>query len=172
MTETVQTSNASNSVNSSNTNTSSKGKSRDPFLDILRKSRTTFNKQIIRNAEMKKTAIQHVLKLSDKDGNMDNLVFLGNFYDRVNYRLLDSNRFVSDCVNLGLVPFNVAQHVIFDGNKKLDEVLTVGVHKVYGNEILKMKEPIFSKEELGAGKINPIPSGSEDISDNSEGLVA
>lgn len=86
---------------------------------------------------------------------MDDLVFLGNFYDTVEFRLLDSNRFVKDCQRLGLNAFNVAQHVVFDGNKKLDEVLVSGLEKAYGNEVLKMKEPIFSKEELEQGKILP-----------------
>lgn len=146
------------------TNTSKK-RTRNPFLEILRKSRTTFNKQIIRDAQMKKSAIEHVLKTSDKDGNMDDLVFRGNFYDMVTYRLLDSNRFVNDCKSLGIDPFNVAQHVIFDGNQKLDEVLNLGINSVYNNEILKMKEPIFTKEELEEGKINPKSSGSNGVSD-------
>lgn len=144
-----------NSDKSSNTTKNSKKGARNPFLEILRKSRNTFNKQIIRNAQVKKSAIEHTLKLSDKDSEDERNVFLGNFYDMVEYRLLDSNRFTRDCDALGLNAFNVAQHVIFDGNKKLDEVLTFGLNKAYGNEVLKMKEPVFSKEELEKGRVCP-----------------
>lgn len=145
-----------NSSNSSSSTKPSKKSVRKPFLEILRKSRNTFKKQIIRNAQMKKSAIEHTLKLSDKDSQDEKNVFLGNFYDMVEYRLLDSGRFIRDCGRLGLDSFNVAQHVIFDGSKRLDEVLVVGIEKAYGNEILKMKEPIFSKEELERGRICPI----------------
>lgn len=150
-----------NSVANSGNNTSDstklskKARARNPFLEILRKSRNTFNKQIIRDAQMKKSAIEHVLKLSDKDANMDNIVFLGNFYDMVVNRLMDSSRFVRDCERLGIDAFSVAQHVIFDGNKKLDEVLVSGLEHAYGNEVVKMREPIFSREELKQGKICP-----------------
>lgn len=145
--------NVANSDNVSNSTKKSKKNARNPFLEILRKSRNTFKKQIIRDAQMKKSAIEHTLKLSDKDANEENLVFLGNFYDVVEYRLLDSNRFIKDCERLGLTTFNVAQHVVFDGNKKLDEVLVYGLDKAYGNEVLKMREPIFTKEELQQGKV-------------------
>lgn len=144
------------SSNLSLSNKFSKKSVRSPFLEILRKSRTTFKKQIIRDAQMKKFAIEHTLKLSDKDSQDEKNVFLGNFYDMVEYRLLDSNRFTKDCADLGVNPFNVAQHVTFDGNKRLDEVLVLGLKKAYGNEVLKMKEPIFSKEELEKGRICPV----------------
>lgn len=68
---------------------------------------------------------------------------------------MDSRRFTNDCERLGLNAFNVAQHVIFDGNKKLDEALNFGLEKAYGNELIKMKEPIFTREELEQGKIRP-----------------
>jgi len=129
-------------------------KARNPFLVILGDSRNTFKKQIIRNAQMKKSAIEHTLKVSDKDTNGENLVFLANFYDVVKNRLLDSNRFTKDCERLSLTAFNVAQHVVFDGNKKLDEVLVFGLEKAYGNEVSKMKEFIFTKEELQQGKVS------------------
>ncbi|MBK5721563.1 hypothetical protein JGH11_11840 [Dysgonomonas sp. Marseille-P4677] len=128
-----------NSDKSSNITKSSKKNARNPFLEILRKSRNTYKKQIIRDAQVKKSAIEHTLKVSDKDTNMEDIVFLANFYDMVEYRLLDSNRFTRDCERMGLNAFNVAQHVIFDGNKKLDEVLTFGLDKAYGNELIKMK---------------------------------
>jgi hypothetical protein len=144
------------SGNSSSSTKLSKKSVRNPFLEILRKSRTTFKKQIIRDAQMKKSAIEHTLKLSDKDSDDERNVFLGNFYDMVEYRLLDSNRFIKDCEALGVNPFNVAQHVVFDGNKRLDEVLVLGLRKAYGNEVLKMREPIYSKEELEKGRICPV----------------
>lgn len=84
-----QVANSDNSSN--NTKASKKKNARNPFLEILRKSRNTFKKQIIRDAQMKKSAIEHTLKLSDKDANEENFVFLGNFYDMVENRLLDSN---------------------------------------------------------------------------------
>lgn len=128
-------------------------KTRNPFLDTLSKARNVYKKQINRDAQTKKAAIGHILKLSDKDSNMDDLVFLANFYDIVYNRLLDSNRFLKDCADLGLNSFNIAQHVAFDGNKKLDEVLTVGIKQAYGNELVKMKEPIYTETELNAAKV-------------------
>lgn len=143
-----------NDGNHTQVNQNSKKKSaRNPFLELLRKSRTTFKKQIIRDAQMKKSAIEHTLKINDLDRDDERKVFLGNFFDLVEYRLLDSNRFSSDCVRLNLIAFNVAQHVIFDGNKKLDEVLAFGLEKAYGNEVVKMREPIFSKQELEEARI-------------------
>lgn len=159
MTVETQNNGVANSDKSSSSTKPSKKNARNPFLEILRKSRTTFKKQIIRNAQVKKSAIEHNLKLLDKDSIEEKNVFLGNFYDTVEYRLLDSNRFIKDCERLGLNAFNVAQHVVFDGNKKLDEVLVSGLEKAYGNEVLKMKEPIFSKEELEQGKILPQVKG-------------
>ena len=153
MTNNSQINEVANGGNSSNGTKNSKKKTRNPFLEILRKSRNTYKKQIIRDAQMKKSAIEHTLKVSDMDNNNEDNVFRGNFYDIVEYRLLDSNRFTKDCKDLGLNAFNVAQHVVFDGNKKLDEVLTFGLERAYGNEILKMEEPIFTKEELQQGKV-------------------
>ena len=151
---------ANNGDNVSNVTKKSKKKTRKPLLEILSKSRSTFKKQIIRDAQMKKSAIEHTLKLSDKDTNEENLVFLGNFYDMVENRLLDSNRFTKECERLGLDAFSVAQHIVFDGNKKLDEVLIFGLEKTYSNEIIKMKESIFTKEELQQGKVSV--KGNED----------
>lgn len=143
-----------NGGNNTQGNQNSKKKNaRNPFLELLRKSRTTFKKQIIRDAQMKKSAIEHTLKINDLDRDDEKKVFLGNFFDIVEYRLLDSNRFINDCARLNLNAFNVAQHVIFDGNKKLDEVLTFGLEKAYGNEVVKMREPIFSKQELEEARI-------------------
>ncbi len=159
MTVETQNNGVANSDKSSSSTKPSKKNARNPFLEILRKSRTTFKKQIIRNAQVKKSAIEQNLKLLDKDSIEEKNVFLGNFYDTVEYRLLDSNRFIKDCERLGLNAFNVAQHVVFDGNKKLDEVLVSGLEKAYGNEVLKMKEPIFSKEELEQGKMLPQVKG-------------
>lgn len=144
-----------NSDKSSNVTKNSKKGARNPFLEILRKSRNTYKKQIVRDAQMKKSAIEHTLKVSDNDTNMEDIVFLANFYDLVEYRLLDSRRFTNDCERLGLNAFNVAQHVIFDGNRKLDEALNFGLEKAYGNDLIKMKEPIFTREELEQGKIRP-----------------
>lgn len=59
--------NVANSGNTSSSTKLSKKNARNPFLEILGKSRTTFKKQIIRDAQMKKSAIEHVLKISDKD---------------------------------------------------------------------------------------------------------
>ena len=157
---------ANNGDNVSNVTKKSKKKTRKPLLEILSKSRSTFKKQIIRDAQMKKSAIEHTLKLSDKDTNEENLVFLGNFYDVVENRLLDSNRFTKDCANLGLTAFNVAQHVVFDGDKRLNEVLVFGLEKTYGNEVLKMKEPIFTNDELQQGKV--LAKGKA-LATNSEG---
>ena len=162
MSNNSNTKGVANSDKISNGTKNSKNNARNPFLEILRKSRNTFKKQIIRDAQMKKSAIEHTLKLSDKDANEENLVFLGNFYDMVENRLLDSNRFTKDCERLGVIAFNVAQHVVFDGNKKLDEVLTFGLEKAYGNEVLKMREPIFTKEELQKGKVSATNPEEED----------
>ncbi|MDH6355992.1 hypothetical protein M2132_002343 [Dysgonomonas sp. PH5-45] len=167
----VTNNNGNNSSNNS-TNTSKKKGARNPFLELLRKSRTTFKKQIVRNAQMKKSAIEHTLKLNDKDSEEERNVFLANFYDMVEYRLLDSNRFIKDCARLGLTAFNVAQHVVFDGNKKLDEVLTFGLEKAYGNEIFKMRESIFTKQELEASKILPVQSDGSNISTGLDGQAA
>lgn len=143
----------------------SKGKkARNPFLDTLSKSRNVYKRQITRNAQTKKAAIEHILKLTDRDGNMDNLVFLGHFYNMVEYRLLDSKRFTDDCAKMSLDAFNVAQHVIFDGNKKLDEVLTFGLEKTYTSELIKMKDPIFGKQELEKARI----SKEEDFTTDAE----
>ena len=143
--------------NSSSVNIPSKSKgkkTRNPFLDTLSKSRSVYKRQITRNAQTKKSAIEHILKLTDKDANLDNLVFLGHFYNMVEYRLLDSKRFTDDCAKMGLEAFNVAQHVVFDGNKKLEEVLTFGLDKAYTTELIKMKDPIFSKQELEEARVS------------------
>lgn len=132
----------------------SKGKkTRNPFLDTLSKSRNVYKRQITRNAQTKKAAIEHILKVTDRDANQDNLVFLGHFYNMVEYRLLDSKRFTDDCAKLNLNAFNVAQHIVFDGNKKLDEVLTFGLEKTYTSELIKMKDSIFSKQELEEARV-------------------
>lgn len=137
-------------INSKNTK---KESARNPFLVILGDARKTFKKQIIRDAQMKKSAIEHTLKINDLDRDDERKVFLGNFYDLVEYRLLDSNRFMNDCQRIGLIAFNAAQHVVFDGKTKLENVLAFGLEKTYGNDVLKMREPIFSKRELEEARI-------------------
>lgn len=137
-------------------------KSRNPFLDTLSKSRNVYKRQIVRNAQTKKNAIEHILKLTDRDANMDDLVFLGNFYNLVEFRLLDSKRFMNECERLDLDAFNVAQHVIFDGNKKLDEVLNFGLEQTYTTELVKMKDAIFSKEELEKARVSKVDDADND----------
>jgi hypothetical protein len=99
-----------NSIVADNGNTSANGanskckNTKNSFLDILRKSRTIYKRQIIRDAQMKKSAIEHILKLTDKDRNQDDVVFRATFHDVVHNRLLDSNRFVDACKNMRLNP--------------------------------------------------------------------
>lgn len=175
VTPTMTANNAAvNSLNNGNTGekpVAKSKKSRNPFLGTLGKARNVFKKQIDRNAKTKRSAVLHVLKLSDKDQNLDKEVFLADFHDLFQNRLLDSMRFNRDCKSLGLNAFIVAQHVAFDGYKRLDEVLKIGLEEVYKNELIKMTEPIFTLEELTEAKLKPRETQTEEIVESSESTI-
>ncbi|MDH6305925.1 hypothetical protein M2459_002712 [Parabacteroides sp. PF5-5] len=62
--------------------------------------------------------------------------------------LLDSKKISRECEVLNLNPEAVAQRVVFEGKKKMNEVLKNGLYSTFGEKIRAMGKPIFSEKDI------------------------
>ena len=75
----------------------------------------------------------------------DEKQFWIEFMEQVNI-LLDSRRFCRECKNLGYLPENVAEHVVFLGSAPMRKVLREGVQNTLGASI-KFYDERFSPDD-------------------------
>ncbi len=116
------------------------------YLKTCSKARNIFRNQIDKSVNTKRASIERAYNRVTS-GNFTFDRFLAEFKDHVD-RLLDSKRFDNDCKTNGLVPFNVATHIAFDGTSKIDLVLKNGLKAIYSTQLTEMVNPIFEEQEL------------------------
>jgi len=99
---------------------------------ILSKAKKTFTAQLsfVKNNETKLKCIEMYMTVETNDAPK----FWGEFMRQVD-RLLDSRKFLRECVERGYKPENVAEHIVFLGSAMINKVLNNGVLNTIGNDL-------------------------------------
>lgn len=114
-----------------------------PFSLVLKGARAQFKKQVEHNTETKRKCIEENIKKFYADP----LRFWLDFKNETKV-LLDSISFHNACSNLGLVPENVAEHIVFEGKKVRNNVIENGLN-VLGERVMMFNAPLYvDAEEL------------------------
>lgn len=117
-------------------------KAKAPFHAIREKAANIYKSQLTRGVDTIRLSIDRALGLlASADYTKDR--FLAEFKMYVD-RLLDSRRFEKECEELKLIPLNVATHVVFDGMKKINDVLVNGIKPTYSNCLKELVNPIYT----------------------------
>ena len=112
-----------------------------PFSLVLKSARAQFKKQVEHNTETMRKCIEENIKRYYADP----LRFWLDFKNETKV-LLDSISFNRDCANLGLVPENVADHIVYEGKKLCNNVRETGLN-VLGEQVMKFNAPLFVDTE-------------------------
>ena len=139
--------NASAQVESKNVKSASvkapKKRGSSPFSLVLKGARAQFKKQVEHNTETKRKCIENNISRY----YADHLRFWLDFKNETKV-LLDSISFHNACSNFGLVPENVAEHIVFEGKKLRNNVIENGLN-VLGERVMMFNAPLFvDTEEL------------------------
>ncbi|MDU1904836.1 MAG: hypothetical protein E6772_08635 [Dysgonomonas sp.] len=113
------------------------------FRDLVTLSRNLSQKQFEPSEETHKEAIERILPRYGYPKTR----FLYEFIKETE-RVLDSKRFEADCRNKNLDPKNVAQHIVFAGDKFVNAVIAKGLENAIGSDIVNMTKPIFNDSEI------------------------
>ena len=84
-----------------------------PYNKITEKFRTTFGSQVIKTVEAKKVVFEKSLT---KTSGITREGFCKEFRDCVFDRMLVNIKFVSECIELKVNPFDAAQYIVMNGN--------------------------------------------------------
>ncbi len=142
-----------NSTNQTNPNQpkNNRRKPVSPFWQLLRKAKSTFDKQLDKDNGIKFRCVERVIGADASDIDK----FWLAYKDQVD-ALLDSKRFEQQCKDKGLSPEIVAEHIVFLGNGAVKRVRETGIDSL-GSEILLYQES-FTKGKLES----VIPAATED----------
>ncbi len=141
----------------------SKKKGTAPVYSVLKKARAQFDKQVDKNTETKRKCIEENIKKCYADP----LNFWLDFKDETKV-LLDSISFHNGCSNLGLVPENVAEHIVFEGKNLRNDVRDHGLD-IVGEQVMKFNAPLFIdteelyRKQITAGSGNQQTGNAETI---------
>lgn len=113
------------------------------FWQLLRKAKSTFDKQLDKDNQIKLRCVERVIGADAPDVEK----FWLTYKDQVD-ALLDSKRFEKQCRNKGLIPEIVAEHIVYQGNGTVKRVRAEGIDCL-GNEVCLYKEP-FTDGKLKA----------------------
>lgn len=133
--------------------TFSSGKKKDPFYLINEKYRVLLSKQVSQSLEVKNAVFEQALKAVkgiSREG------YLSVLRDITFNRLLANFKFLRDCLELKLNPFNAALNIAMSGAKQVDKVLTLGLEVVYRDDMDSLKDAIFSEKELAYAKFSSV----------------
>lgn len=133
--------------------TFSSGKKKDPFYLINEKYRVLLAKQVSQSLDVKKAVFEQALKAVkgiSREG------YLSALRDITFNRLLANFKFLRDCLELRLNPFNSALNIAMSGAKQVDKVLTLGLEVVYRDDMDSLKDAIFSEKELAYAKFSSV----------------
>jgi hypothetical protein len=112
-----------------------------PMWYVLTKARNTFKVQLDKSNDVKLRCIQEFIPYKFRDAGL----FWSDFMDQVE-KLLDSRKYTNECKSLGLIPSNLAEHIVFRGSGTIKKVLENGVKNVLGNDVTLFKESFFPKK--------------------------
>lgn len=132
-------------------------KNKSPYNKVTERFRSSFGSQAIQSAEAKKIVFEKSLA---KTQGITRGEFCLEFRDNIFDRMLVNIKFVSECVSLGVDPFEASQFIVMSGNPTVEAVLKDGIKMVFNNDLDILKGEIFSEEELARAKfatltINP-----------------
>lgn len=131
-----------NSIEKANGNsTQRKRKSVPPMWRILGKARNVFDVQLSKSNEIKLQCIEKFMNAEIKDTDK----FWSDFMEQVD-KLLDSRRYITECMSLECKPENIAEHIVFLGSATINKVLKDGVQKTLGNDLRLYTERISPKD--------------------------
>ena len=127
-------------ANSGASSTSNRTHKVQPVYQVITRARHAFESQLVKDGDTKLRCLDATLL---KSGVLypDPLRFSLDFHTE-RERLVDSARFCRDCEALGLVPANVADHVVFEGKNKLNLVLRDGL-QVLGEKVRMFNSPLW-----------------------------
>ena len=140
--------------------TFSNGKKKDPFYLVNEKYRVLLSKQVAQSSDVKKAVFEQALRTVkgiSRDG------YLSALRDITFNRLLANFKFMRDCLELELNPFNSALNIAMAGAKQVEKVLTLGIGVVYGNDVDSLKDAIFSEKELAYAKFASVSNVVSDM---------
>lgn len=118
-----------------------KGKKVSPVYAVLKRARAQYGKQVDKNTETKRKCIEENIKKYYTDP----LRFWLDFKDETKV-LLDSISFHNACSHLGLVPENVAEHIVYEGKNLRNNVRDYGLD-IIGEQVMKFNAPLFVDSE-------------------------
>lgn len=128
-------------------------KQKSPYNKVTERFRSSFGAQAIQSAEAKKVVFKKSL---EKTADISREEFCLEFRDNVFDRLLVNIKFVSECISLGVNPFEAAQFIVMNGNPTVEAVLKDGIERVFGDSLDLLKGEIFSEEELARAKFSTL----------------
>lgn len=140
-----------------------KGKKVSPVYSVLKRARAQYGKQVDHNTETKRKCIEENIKKCYADP----LRFWLDFKDETKV-LLDSISFHNACSNLGLVPENVAEHIVYEGKNLRNDVRDYGLD-IIGEQVMKFNAPLFVdteglyRKQITAGSGTPQVGNAEAV---------
>jgi len=127
-------------------NDGKKRKSIPPMWRVLGKARKQFEVQVAPSNEVKLKCINNYISAETSDVSK----FWSDYFDQVD-KILNSRRFLSESASLNCNSVNLAEHIVFLGSAKINEVLKDGIVRAIGNDYLLYKEQLSPTDAV----INP-----------------
>lgn len=111
-----------------------------PLWSVITKANKVFAVQVDKDNQRKLKCLEYAMvgKYSDHDK------FWVEYHQQTS-TLLDSRRFCKDCMDKGLYPVAIAEHVVFEGSAMMRKVLKEGVTNALGEKIQFYKD-VFTPE--------------------------
>ena len=115
-----------------------------PLWSVITKANRVFAVQVDKNNERKLKCLKNAMvgKYSDHDK------FWVEYHQQTS-ALLDSRRFCKDCMDKGLYPVAIAEHVVFEGSAMMRKVLKEGVTNALGEKIQFYKDMFTPEDKKG-----------------------
>ena len=128
----------------SNSKSIRKNRQSAPIWQALKKAKRLFEAQLsdTKSTEIKRKCIKECLFSYYSDHER----FWLDLKNQAT-RLLDSKRFHEYCTALGLQADNVAEHIVFEGNKTVNLVLRDGPSAVLGDKGRLFRDPLYLDEK-------------------------
>ena len=115
-----------------------------PLWSVITKANKVFAVQVDKDNQRKLKCLEYAMvgKYSDHDK------FWVEYHQQTS-TLLDSRRFCKDCMDKGLYPVAIAEHVVFEGSAMMRKVLKEGVTNALGEKIQFYKNVFTPKNTKG-----------------------
>jgi len=111
----------------------------DTIWTLLTRARTVFKVQVAKTNVVKMQCIYDQIRIKDfPDKEMFWLL-----YKKQTNRLLDSVSYLKECEALKISAKNLAEHTVFSGSTKINEVLDKGVKSTFGEELILYVERLI-----------------------------